>query len=105
LLFIYLLLIYVQVTAAWFSVFDVITLIIFLPLFDQVIYPWLERRWGRTVSVSRRILLGMVFATLSMVVAGVVEHFRLKTFWPNPPDSPHGCKNSSFNQQIGEWVV
>ena len=87
-----------QLVAAWFSLFDVIMLILLLPFFDRVIYPWIERRTGSPVSISRRILLGMIFAVVAMLTAGVVEHYRLRAFWPNP-DRP--CKNASISQDIG----
>ena len=88
----------VQLVAAWFSLFDVIMLILLLPLFDRVIYPWIERRTGSPVSISRRILLGMIFAMVAMLTAGVVEHYRLRAFWPHPE---HPCKNASISQDIG----
>ena len=88
----------VQLVAAWFSLFDAIMLILLLPLFDRVIYPWIERRTGNPVSISRRILLGMIFAMAAMLTAGVVEHYRLRAFWPYPD---HPCKNFSISQDIG----
>ncbi|KAL8561063.1 hypothetical protein ACOMHN_031007 [Nucella lapillus] len=88
-----------ETVAAWLSLFDVVILVFLLPLVDRVIYPWLERRSGVPVSISRRILLGMVFATAAMVVAGVVEHFRLKAFWPYGATS---CRNESITQYIDD---
>ncbi|GFR76966.1 solute carrier family 15 member 4 [Elysia marginata] len=85
-----------QVVAAWFSLFDAVFVIILLPLFDRVIYPRLNRA-GCPFTFTKRILLGMVFAMAAMVVAGVVEHYRLKSFWPFP-DLP--CTNASIPQYI-----
>ncbi|XP_076452782.1 solute carrier family 15 member 4-like [Babylonia areolata] len=90
-----------QLVAAWFALFDVVILVFLLPLFDRVIYPWIERRSGHPVGISWRILLGMVFAAVAMVVAGVLEHYRLKTFWPFPKEP---CRNASINQMIGYTV-
>ncbi|KAK7474443.1 hypothetical protein BaRGS_00034326 [Batillaria attramentaria] len=89
-----------KIVAAWFSIFDVMVLIILLPLFDRIVYPRLERR-GYPVSISHRILTGMVFAMLAMVIAGVVEYKRLEAFWPSH-DQP--CLNHSINQSIGGSV-
>ena len=91
-----------QLVAAWFSLFDVIMLIILLPFFDRVIYPRIERRTGNPVSISWRILLGMIFAVAAMVVAGVVEHYRLRAFWPYPSKP---CVNASIYQDIGNLGV
>lgn len=85
-----------QVVAAWFSLFDAVFVIIMLPLFDRVIYPRLDRA-GYPFTFTKRILLGMVFAVAAMVVAGVVEHYRLQSFWPYP-DKP--CTNASIPQYI-----
>lgn len=86
-----------KLVAAWFSVFDVVALILLLPLFDRIIYPWLERR-GHPMGVSKRIFLGMVFAILAMIVAGVVEYYRLKAYWPDPHKP---CQDSGVSQTIG----
>ncbi|KAL8560656.1 hypothetical protein ACOMHN_052672 [Nucella lapillus] len=87
-----------QLVAAWFALFNVIVLIFLLPLFDRIIYPWIERRTGSPVSISRRIFVGMLFAVVAMVAAGVLEHYRLEVFWPFH-DKP--CLNASINQIIG----
>ncbi|ESO97977.1 hypothetical protein LOTGIDRAFT_103713 [Lottia gigantea] len=84
--------------AAWLSLADAMILILMLPLFDRVIYPRLAKA-GRPFTMTKRIYVGMIFAMASMVVAGVVEHFRLKSFWPHN-DEP--CKNNSVMQLIGE---
>ncbi|CAL1539232.1 unnamed protein product [Lymnaea stagnalis] len=88
------------IVAAWFTLFDASFVIILLPLFDRVIYPRMSRA-GYPFKFTKRIVLGMVFAMLAMIVAGVVEHFRLQSFWPYP-DQP--CRNQSINQKIGNSV-
>ncbi|XP_076434587.1 solute carrier family 15 member 4-like [Babylonia areolata] len=90
-----------DMAAAWLSLFDVVILFLLLPLFDRVIYPWLERRSGVPISISWRILLGMVFATLAMVVAGVVEHFRLEVFWNYNASS---CVSHAIPQTIDDTI-
>ncbi|GFO19821.1 solute carrier family 15 member 4 [Plakobranchus ocellatus] len=85
-----------QIVAAWFSLFDAVFVIIMLPLFDRVIYPRLKQA-GRPFTFTMRIVVGMVFAMTAILVAGVVEHYRLKAFWPYP-DMP--CTNASIPQYI-----
>ncbi|XP_041348632.1 solute carrier family 15 member 4-like [Gigantopelta aegis] len=87
-----------QIVPAWFSLFDVIVLILLLPLFDRVIYPRMAKA-GYPFSMTKRIGLGMVFAIAAMLAAGVVEHFRLKAFWPHSGNKQ--CTNASINQHIG----
>ena len=81
---------------------DAIFVIILLPLFDRVIYPRM-RRAGYPFTFMKRVTLGMAFAMAAMFVAGVVEYYRLKTFWPYDDDSPpQQCKNKSITQVIGK---
>lgn len=87
-----------QLVAAWFTLFDVIFLILLLPLFDRVIYPYLKKR-DRPVGIVCRISIGMMFATAAVMVAGVVELFRLKQVWPDE-DKP--CCSTTINQTIGK---
>ncbi|XP_031552474.1 solute carrier family 15 member 4-like [Actinia tenebrosa] len=63
------------IPAASLSLADVVVVLLAIPLMDKIVYPWLDRRgWG--ITLSKRILIGFLFATASMVAAGVVEHFR-----------------------------
>lgn len=86
--------------AAWFSLFDVVFLILLLPLFDRVIYPYWARR-GKPVGMVFRISLGMMFATFAVLIAGIVELFRLKAVWKYPDEE---CCSSTINQTIGTGV-
>ena len=89
-----------QLAVAWFTLFDVIFLIILIPVFDRFIYPRLERA-GYPVTMVARISVGMLFATLAVLIAGVVELFRLKSVWPNDSQP---CCSSTINQTIGNVV-
>nr|XP_042913771.1 solute carrier family 15 member 4-like [Parasteatoda tepidariorum] len=65
-----------SIPAAWLMLFNVLFLIIFIPLMNHVIYPWLDRR-GTQISILTRMAIGMMCATLSMVIAGCLEICRL----------------------------
>ena len=45
---------------------------IFIPLFDRIIYPLLERQ-GIRLSHIRRMMMGMVLASISFTASGLVE--------------------------------
>lgn len=90
-----------QIVAAWLSLFDVVVLIISLPLFDRIIYPWIEKRRG-PLGITVRISIGMLLATVAMCTAGVVEYFRLQRFWPCPGKEDF---NVTINQTIGMFSV
>ena len=67
---------------AWLFLFDIVFLILLIPLFDRVIYPALDRR-GFMFSPQLRIMIGMIFSMCSMTVAGLLEMYRLQVYWKN----------------------
>ncbi|KAH9492198.1 hypothetical protein Btru_026521 [Bulinus truncatus] len=87
-----------EIVAAWFTLFDASFVIVLLPLFDRVIYPRMAKA-GYPFTFSKRIVLGMFFAMLAMIIAAIVEFFRLRSFWPFP-DCP--CMKAAINQTIGD---
>jgi solute carrier family 15 (peptide/histidine transporter), member 3/4 len=64
-----------QLNAATLNCFDSSIILIFIPIFDRVIYPAIERA-GFRLTVLRKIGMGFVFCILSMVTAGVLEMVR-----------------------------
>ena len=68
--------------------FDILFLVILIPLFDRVIYPALDNR-GHHLSLRVRICVGMVFAVLAVVCAGGIETWRLSIYWRNGTQNVH----------------
>lgn len=64
------------IPAAWLMLFNVIFLIIFIPLLNHVIYPCLSKH-GMQISMLTRMGIGMVCAASSMIIAGCLELCRL----------------------------
>lgn len=56
--------------------FDNIFVIIFLPILDRLIYPFLDRK-GIHLSLLARMAIGMALAAVSMIAAGLLETYRL----------------------------
>ncbi|XP_038059324.1 solute carrier family 15 member 4-like isoform X2 [Patiria miniata] len=87
-----------QIPPAWLSAFDVVAVLLFLPLFDGVLYPKLDRH-GINFTLLRRMIAGMVFSMLAMIAAGVLEDYRLA--WIR-------SHNETINQSIRSgdtWTV
>ncbi|CAN6637023.1 peptide transporter Ptr2p [Trichomonascus vanleenenianus] len=59
------------------QVFDSIAIIVFIPIFNKVIYPLL-RRIGIQMKPITRIFWGFMFAAMSMVYAAVLQHYIYK---------------------------
>jgi dipeptide/tripeptide permease len=87
-----------QFVAAWFAVFDIVFVIILIPVFDRIIYPRLARA-GRPMGFVLRVSMGMVIAAIAVCVAGVVEHYRLKSLYQND-SSP--CCRQRIEQKISK---
>ncbi|OQR90793.1 Proton-dependent Oligopeptide Transporter (POT) Family [Achlya hypogyna] len=64
-----------QVSSAMLSMFDSIVILLFVPVFNQWLYPGLERL-GVRLTILRKMGVGLVVAALCMVVAGAVEVVR-----------------------------
>lgn len=65
-----------SVPAAWLTLFDIVFLLIFIPLMDRIIYPYLDSQ-GKKIPLLCRISIGMFCAVISMAVAGVLETVRI----------------------------
>lgn len=83
--------------AAWLSLIDIIFVIIFIPVFDRIIYPRLARA-GRPMGFVLRGSIGMIVAAGGVSVAGLVEFYRLKSVYNN--DTEPCCRNT-IEQIIG----
>lgn len=90
-----------QIVAAWFSLCDIIFLIILIPFVDRVLYPRLAKA-GYPFTMVNRIAVGMLFATLAVCVAGTVEMFRLRAVNTN---SSAPCCSYVIAQNISEWSL
>ncbi|XP_022697031.1 solute carrier family 15 member 4-like isoform X4 [Varroa jacobsoni] len=65
------------IPTAWLTLFNVIFVILSVPIFERCVYPQLERR-QRSPSTSLRILVGLICAAAAMLCAGGVEVHRLQ---------------------------
>ncbi|KAG1678729.1 Solute carrier family 15 member 4 [Nymphon striatum] len=68
-----------SIPQAWLILCDTIFVLIFLPVMDRVVFPFLDKR-GHHMSLLTRINIGMFLASLSMFTAGVLETYRLRLF-------------------------
>ena len=66
-----------EIPPASLSSFDTISILVLIPLYDQGLVPLLKRCKKR-ITVLQRIGVGLVLATVSMMVAGTVEMRRLR---------------------------
>ena len=67
------------VPAASLTVFNVIAVLVFIPIMDHIVYPLLQR-FGISFTALRRIGVGLLLAAASVVVAGLVEIKRRRVW-------------------------
>ena len=81
-----------SVPAASLSLFDIVIILVLVPLVNHAIYPQIERS-GIKLTALRRIGLGFMFSAASMLVAGLIE-IKRRTVWQ------HGdiCIQTVFNE-------
>ncbi|KAF9034058.1 peptide/h+ symporter protein [Panaeolus papilionaceus] len=83
-----------------------ISIIIMIPIFDHLIYPFLRRR-GINFTPIKRIYAGFIVAGLAMLYAAVLQHFIYKTS-PCHDNEPAECRDAAGNylpSPINVWVV
>lgn len=64
-----------QIPVSTLQMFDTISILVFVPIFDIWLLPWLERK-GYHMTMLGKIALGFIFAAAAMVVAAFVETGR-----------------------------
>ena len=74
----------IQVPVSSLNIFNNLTILALVPLFERCFYPFLKRQ-GLSLSMQQKILIGFGFALVAMLVSGVVEVFRVKAM-PPPGD-------------------
>ncbi|KAI3806865.1 hypothetical protein L1987_22782 [Smallanthus sonchifolius] len=67
-----------EVPAASFGFFLIITVMVWVMLYDRVIIPLLSKLKGKSVHISAKLRIGagLCFSIVAMVISGVVEHVR-----------------------------
>ncbi|EDV20617.1 uncharacterized protein TRIADDRAFT_31599 [Trichoplax adhaerens] len=93
----------IKLPVALLSTFDIISVMIFIPVVNYGVYPAYQKIFGKRISRFRRMGTGMVFAALAMLVAGIVESNRLKNVYENP--LPQTVSGKTFNASANITVL
>ncbi|XP_065879415.1 protein NRT1/ PTR FAMILY 2.11-like [Euphorbia lathyris] len=95
-----------QVPAATYAIFTMLSLTIWVPIYDRIVVPRLQRLTGKEggFTLLQRMGIGFIFAILSMFVAGLVEKSRRNVALSSPRIgiSPKGGSISALS---GMWLV
>ncbi|EDV27429.1 uncharacterized protein TRIADDRAFT_12575, partial [Trichoplax adhaerens] len=84
-----------KLPAAALSSFDTVSVLVFIPIINYGVYPLYKKIFGRSLTQLQRIGIGMIFASLAMLAAGILEGYRLIDVHENP--LPQVVAGSTFN--------
>ncbi|XP_002517461.2 protein NRT1/ PTR FAMILY 2.11 [Ricinus communis] len=67
-----------EVPAASIIVFSMLTLTIFIPIYDRMLVPFLRKLTGKEggITILQRMGIGIIFSIVTMIVSGLVEERR-----------------------------
>ncbi|KAH6837435.1 Major facilitator superfamily protein [Perilla frutescens var. hirtella] len=95
-----------KIPAATYYVFSMISLTVWVPVYDRILIPLLRRITQREegITMLQRIGMGLVLAILTMLVAAVVENHRRTLALTHPTIGmvPHKGAVSSMS---GNWLI
>ncbi|KAG0583405.1 hypothetical protein KC19_3G133500 [Ceratodon purpureus] len=101
-----------EIPAASLSIFDTLSVIVCVPLYDRLLVPFVRKRTGhvRGFTQLQRMGIGLVISVLAMVVAAVVEIERLKiakrdNLLGNPNDDALAVNGISIFWQIPQYFL
>mmetsp|Transcript_14339 Transcript_14339/g.21483 ORF Transcript_14339/g.21483 Transcript_14339/m.21483 type:complete len:625 (-) Transcript_14339:227-2101(-) len=83
-----------QLPVSAMNIFNNVTILCLVPFFDQVLYPYLKKTRGIVPSMLTKIGVGFILAVSAMVVAGLVEMYRLKEAPEAADYSSHSARDN-----------
>ncbi|CAI9753890.1 unnamed protein product [Fraxinus pennsylvanica] len=95
-----------QIPAASYSVFTMLSLTIWIPIYDRLIIPSLRRmtRKEEGISLLQRIGIGMVLAIVTMLVSALVENHR-RTLAITHPSLGLVPRKGAISSMSGSWLI
>ncbi|XP_054779682.1 protein NRT1/ PTR FAMILY 2.8-like [Prosopis cineraria] len=86
-----------NVPPAWLGLVPMISLSIWIYIYEKIFIPWAQKAFagGRRLSIEHRILIGIVFSIICMIVSGTVEVERRES----------ALKRGSFESPMSMWML
>ncbi|XP_028796575.1 protein NRT1/ PTR FAMILY 2.8-like [Neltuma alba] len=86
-----------NIPPAWLGLVPMISLSIWIYIYEKIFIPWAQKALagGRRLSIEHRILIGIVFSVVCMVVSGTVEVQRRES----------ALKQGSFESPSSMWML
>ncbi|CAI9112328.1 OLC1v1012765C1 [Oldenlandia corymbosa var. corymbosa] len=95
-----------EIPAASYIIFAMLTLTIWIPVFDRLIVPWLRRKTGKEggLTILQRMGIGMTLSILTMVTCGLVEDKR-RIIALTRPTIGFNARKGAISSMSGFWLV
>ncbi|KAJ6298546.1 hypothetical protein OIU76_019660 [Salix suchowensis] len=95
-----------KVPAATYIIFTMLTLTIWIPLYDRIIVPFLQKLTGKDggITLLQRMGIGMILAIICTVVSGLVEEKRRHVALTRPTLGLTN-KGAAISSLSGMWLV
>ncbi|CAI9112329.1 OLC1v1012766C1 [Oldenlandia corymbosa var. corymbosa] len=95
-----------RIPAASYIVFAMLTLTIWIPIFDRALVPWMTRKTGVEggITVLQRMGIGAAMSVITMVIAGVVETNR-RHIALTKPALGFEPRKGAISSMSGLWLV
>ncbi|KAK9272359.1 hypothetical protein L1049_002730 [Liquidambar formosana] len=95
-----------KVPAASYTIFTMLSLTIWIPIYDQIIVPFLRKLTGKDggFTLLQRMGIGIVLSILTMIVSGFVEE-RRKNFALTRPTLGIAPKGGTISSMSGFWLI
>ncbi|GFP80108.1 protein nrt1/ ptr family 2.11 [Phtheirospermum japonicum] len=95
-----------KIPPASYTVFSMITLTVWIPIYDRLLVPLLRRvtRKDEGITILQRMGIGLFFAVLTMFVSGFVESYR-RTLALTRPTLGLVARKGAISSMSGNWLI
>ncbi|KAK9272728.1 hypothetical protein L1049_003105 [Liquidambar formosana] len=95
-----------QVPAASYTIFTMLSLTIWIPIYDRIVVPSLRKLTGKEggFTLLQRMGIGIVLSILTMIVSALVED-RRKNFALTRPTLGIAPKGGAISSMSGLWLI
>lgn len=95
-----------KIPAASYIVIAMLSLTIWIPIWDRIVVPWLRKRTGHEggLTILQRMGIGMALSILTMVVSGLVENKR-RTIALTKPTLGIEPRKGAISSMSGFWLT
>lgn len=95
-----------KIPAATYNVFTMISLTIWIPIYDRILVPFFRKITGNEegITILQRIGIGILFGMLTMIVSGLVENHR-RILALTRPTLGFVERKGAVSSMSGNWLI